>query len=81
MYSILGSNLSIHWPDNNIPKFDKNMKSAVNVFRFLFSYLSKEEKYLDHLEEDGSYLLIFNGATKGIYKCIDENGNITFEKK
>ena len=68
LYSILGSNLSIHWPDNDIPKFDKKMKSAVNVFRFLFSYLSKEQKYLDHLEEDGSYLLIFNGATKGVYK-------------
>lgn len=81
LYSILGSNLSIHWPNNDIPKYDENMKSAVNVFRFLFSYLSKEEKYLDHLEEDGSYLLIFNGATKGVYKCIDENGNITFEKK
>ncbi len=81
LYSIFGSILSIHWPDNDNPEFENSMKSAVNVFRFLFSYLSEEKRYLDHLEEDSSYLLIVNGATRGVYKSIDENGNITFEKK
>ena len=81
IYSIFSSNLSIHWPNNEIPPFDENLKSAVNVFRVLFSYLSEDEKYLDHLQDDGSYILIYEGAPKGAYQYINAEGEITFKKQ
>lgn len=81
IYSIFSSNLSIHWPNNEIPPFDDKLKTSVNVFRILFAYLSEDEKYLDHLQNDGSYILIFEGAPKGVYQYIDEKGEITFKKQ
>jgi hypothetical protein len=81
IFSIFGSNLSIYWPENLYPKQNDKLKSTVNVFRFLFSNLSNEERYLQNLEKDESYMVIFEGAPKGIYKYIDENKEVTFEKK
>lgn len=81
IYSIFGSNLSILWPDSKKPKFNDNFKSSVNVFRLLFSYLSENEQFLLNLQEDESYMVITKGAPKGIYKYIDTDGEITFEKK
>jgi len=81
IFSIFGSNLSIYWPENIKPKQNDKLKSTVNVFRFLFSNLSNEERYLQNLEKDESYMVIFEGAPKGIYKYIDENKEVTFEKK
>ena len=81
IYSIFSSSLAIKWPDNNSPEFDDNLKTAVNVFRVLFSYLGKNEKYLQHLQSDDSYVIIRNGAPKGVYQYIDETGKVTFKKK
>lgn len=81
IFSIFGSNLSIFWPKNIHPKQNDKLNSTVNVFRFLFSNLSEDERYLQNLEKDESYMVIFEGAPKGIYKYIDENKEITFEKK
>jgi len=80
LYSIFSVNLAIKWPDNEAPKTDKNFRSSVNVFRILFSYLTENEEYLNHLQEDVSFLIINKEAPKGIYKCIDENGNVIFKK-
>jgi len=80
LYSIFSVNLAIKWPDNEAPKMDKNFRSSVNVFRILFSYLTENEEYLNHLQEDASFLIINKEAPKGIYKCIDENGNVIFKK-
>jgi hypothetical protein len=81
IYSIFSSSLAIKWPDNNSPEFDDNLKTAVNVFRVLFSYLGENEKYLQHLQSDDSYVIIRNGAPKGVYQYIDETGKVTFKKK
>ncbi len=80
LYSIFSSQLSIHWPENNVPEFDTELKSTVNLFRIVFSYLSEDTKYLDALQEDASYLTIHKGAPEGVYKYIDKDGNIVFEK-
>ncbi|QNJ98222.1 sulfatase-like hydrolase/transferase [Constantimarinum furrinae] len=80
LFSIFSSQLAIHWPDNKAPRFDNTFKTTVNTFRILFSYLAQEEKYLKHLEEDVSFLIVKEGAPKGVYKCIDAEGNIIFEK-
>jgi hypothetical protein len=80
MYSIFGSNLSIKWPHNIAPSFDHRLKSSVNVFRVLFSYLSEDSKYMDSLQKDSSYLLLLNDVPKGAYECINEAGEVTFTK-
>ncbi len=80
IYSTFGAMLSIRWPNNEVPAADTYFKSCVNVFRILISYLSDDEKYLQHLQDDKSYLIIKEGAEPGIYEYIDENGNITFKK-
>jgi len=80
IHSIFSSILSIHWPNNDAPAMDKNFKSAVNLFRVLFSSLSEDAIYLDHLQEDASYMKIKLGAPKGVYKYIDGNDEITFKR-
>ncbi len=79
IYSIFSSQLAIHWPQNNKPRFNAKFKSSVNTFRLLFSYLSKDETYLKNLQPDESYMVIKKGTTPGIYKYIDNNGEVTFE--
>ncbi len=81
IYSIFTSTLAIHWPNGIAPEYDTSFKTAVNVFRILFSYLSEDESYLSNLQEDGSYVVINKEAPKGIYKYIDNNGKITFIKQ
>ena len=52
--------------------------SGVNLFRILFSYLGKEKKYLNNLQNDGSYISL--KKPKGIYRYINDQGDIVFEK-
>jgi hypothetical protein len=80
IYSMFSSTLAIHWPDGNAPEYDTLFKSNVNVFRILFAYLGEEESYLDHLQENGSYIVINKKAPKGIYQYIDDSGKVTFKK-
>ena len=80
IYSLFTSTLAIHWPDGIAPEFDDLFKSNVNVFRILFSYLGEEEKYLEELQENGSYIVINKKAPKGIYQYIDDSGKVTFKK-
>jgi len=80
IYSIYSAQLAIHWPDGIVPEFDSKLETPVNVFRILFSYLAENESYLDKLQENSSYIIIEENAPKGVYKCIDEDGKVTFEK-
>jgi hypothetical protein len=80
LYSAFSTQLSIKWPNADAPEFDSRFKSGVNVFRILFSYLSEEQKYLNHLQDDGSYSIIDTNAPKGIYKVIDDDGEVIFKK-
>jgi hypothetical protein len=80
IYTTFGAILSIKWPNGEVPQIDSNLKSCINVFRILFSYLSDDNKYLQHLEEDGSYLILKDGADPGVYKYIDGNGTIVSKK-
>lgn len=79
--SIFGSLLAIHWPDERIPSYDSSLKTSVNLFRILITYLTENESYLIHLQEDGSYAPIKKGAKKGIYCYIDPHGKIIFKKR
>ncbi len=80
IYSTFGAMLSIRWPNNEVPKTDSSLKSCVNVFRVLFSYLSNDEKYLQQLQSDASYLILKEDADPGVYEYIDDKGKIVFKK-
>jgi len=70
--------LAVKWPDNKAPEFDDKLKTNVNLFRVLFSYLSEDKSYLNNMEEDKSYNIIEKGAPLGVYELIDEEGNVVF---
>jgi hypothetical protein len=78
--SIFTAVMAIKWPENKAPQFDNKLKSNVNLFRILISYLSNDTSYLDALEADKSYSIIEDGAPSGIYEVIDENGYVVFNK-
>ncbi len=80
LYSMFGANLAIYWPQE-IPEANDQIKSTVNVFRILFSYLGEDPLLLDNIQEDGSFVPILHGARKGIYKVLDSDGTIVFEKR
>jgi len=80
IYSIFSNQLSIHWPNNDIPDFNDKFKSSVNVFRLLFSDLSEDKSYSKRLQTDESYKILRQGVEVGIYKYIDKDGNITLEE-
>lgn len=80
IYSMFSAQLSIRSPYEIPEKYNKHLKTSVNVFRVLFSFLADDESYLNNLQYDGSYMIIKQGAPKGVYKYIDQTGNIVFEK-
>lgn len=80
IYTTFGAKLAIKWPNGEAPEIDSHLESCVNVFRIMFSYLGEDEKYLRHLQKDGSYLILKEGAEPGVYQYIDDNGNIIFKK-
>ena len=80
VYSIFSTNLTIHWPNNIVPEYDSKLKTPVNVFRILFSYLSENESYLDNLQEDASFIILNEDTPEGIYQYIDSAGNIVFKE-
>lgn len=77
--TIFTSTLAIRWPDK-APVFDNKLKTNVNLFRVLFSYLGENEEYLKHLQEDKSYTIIEKNAPFGVYERINENGEVVFNK-
>ena len=77
--SIFSSNLSIKWPNAPDDHFKESLNSNVNLFRVLFSYLSENNTYLNQLEDDKSYMQIYEGAPFGVYEYINENGEVVFE--
>ncbi len=79
--SIFSSILAIHWPNGETPEFDNKLKTSVNLFRILTSYLSEDDSYLSNLQEDGSYIIINFDAPQGVYKYLDDDGNVVFIKK
>lgn len=80
LYSVFSSNLAIHWPDGK-KRGEQHLKSAVNVFRVLFSYLGNDNKLLEHTEDNASYAVIKKDAPQGVYQYIDNEGEIVFIKQ
>ena len=78
--SIFGSMLAIKWPDNRPPVFNSKIKTSVNLFRVITAYLSKNKAYLEHLENNNSYMILKKGVTPGIYEYLDGEGKLVLNK-
>lgn len=77
--SVFGASLAIRWNNPNHNQYDSELKTAVNLFRTVFSFLAQDKKYLEAQQENASYLMMKNPA--GLYKYIDDSGNVVFQKK
>lgn len=81
IYSTFGNLAAIQWNGIDHTNYDGSLKSNVNIFRVLFSSLSKNKSYLNHLEEDASYnIRPGNMFTESVHKLIDAKGKVVNEK-
>lgn len=55
LQSMYGASLAIRWNNSEFQKYDRDLKSSVNLFRTLFSFLSAEPKYLLKLQPNDRY--------------------------
>lgn len=78
--SIFTAALAIKWPENIAPLYDTKLKTSVNIFRVLFSYLSDDDKYVKHLESNESFIIIKKGDKFGTYMRIDDSGDVVYKK-
>lgn len=77
LHSTFSTLAAIKWNGYLKNDFDEELKSNVNLFRVLFSVLSENKDYLNHLEEDSSYNLNYeNPFYNSVYKAIDDDGNM-----
>ncbi|QEE51298.1 hypothetical protein FUA48_17515 [Flavobacterium alkalisoli] len=76
--SMFGALLAIKWNDAEADAYDKELKTNVNIFRVLFSYLSQDKSYLENLQEDKSYVRL--KEPQGLYLYINDKGEQVFEK-
>jgi hypothetical protein len=70
--SVFSNLLAIKWNDDNHVQYDANLKSNVNIFRVLFSYLSEDKSLLKKLESDAGYNIKNDGvSSQKVVKVID----------
>ncbi len=64
--------IAIKWDNSKHVEYDKNLKSNINIFRILFSYLSEDKSLLKNLESDASYNLFYeNYFSTKVVKVLD----------
>lgn len=78
IYSIFGAKLAIKWDDERHVEYDRNLKTPVNLFRVVFSNLSKNKRLLKNLQPDTSYNCYDSSDFTKVYMAIDENGRSKF---
>jgi hypothetical protein len=81
LFSIFGAKLAIKWNDSSRTEYDSKLKTPVNLFRILFSYLSENKLLLDNLQPNTSYNCYDSTDFTKVYMAIDENGSSLFLKK
>lgn len=70
--SIFGAKLAIKWSDKQHIEYDGTLRTSVNLFRVLFSYLSEDKSLLDKLQPDVSYNNYNSSDKTKIYTAIIE---------
>ena len=70
--SIFGAKLAIKWNDPNHTEYDAKLKTSVNLFRTVFSYLSEDKLLLNHLQPNTSYNCYDSSDFTKVYKAIED---------
>ncbi len=73
--SIFGAKLAIKWNNSQHSEYDSKLKTSVNLFRIVFSFLSEDKTLLQHLQPDASYNCYDSTDFTKVYKAIDEYGS------
>jgi len=68
----LGVLLAIHWPENNTPEFKVDIRTNINLFRYIFAYLSKSSDILSTKVPDDGYLTRGRGKNPILVKAVDD---------
>ena len=80
--SIYSTLAAIRWNGFLKEDLDINLKSNVNLFRVLFAVLAENKSFLNHLEDDSSFNLHKeNTFYNSVYRVIDNDGNVIFNKR
>jgi hypothetical protein len=77
--SSFSSLLSIKWPDGYESE-DLNYMSNVNLFRNVFYTLSKNDKLLNNLNDNSSFLPLKENGKANYYQYLDDKGKFVFKK-
>ncbi len=67
----LGVLLAIHWPDAP-PNYTQDIRSNVNLFRYIFSYLSESQAFIATKVRDDGYLIKGRGKDGIVMKVLDD---------
>ena len=70
--SIFGAKLAIKWNDSHHTEYDAKLKTAVNLFRTVFSYLSEDKLLLKHLQSNTSYNSYDASDATKVYEAIED---------
>jgi hypothetical protein len=70
--SIFGAKLAIKWNGSKHIDYDAQLKTSVNLFRILFSYLSEDKLLLNNLQPDASYNCYDASDFSKVYKAIED---------
>lgn len=77
--SIYSTLATIKWNGHLVDGMDVDLKTNVNLFRVLFSVLSKNPDYLKYLEDNSSYNLVNGSFSNSVRAVIDDEGTIIAE--
>jgi hypothetical protein len=67
----LGALLAIRWPDA-VPRYDQDLRTNVNLFRHIFSYLSESKEILTTKVPDDGFVWSRVGVQKKVRKVMDD---------
>lgn len=70
--SIFGAKLAIKWNGSRHTDYDAQLKTSVNLFRIVFSYLSEDKLLLNNLQPDASYNSYDASDFSKVYKAIED---------
>lgn len=71
--SMFGALMAIKWNNAEYGVYDGGLKTSVNMFRTVFSFLAKDTSYLKDMESDDSFMRTLH--PQSVYKYIDGNGD------
>jgi len=76
--SMFGALLAIRWNNPEYAGYDARLRTSVNLFRTIFSFLAEDKSYLNNLQKDESYMRTLH--PNEVYKYIDANGKISVKQ-